>query len=147
MSSGLPGVHSSRSGPLTGRTEHHGPGVASHDLFGSIDAGPDAARYVRRYARRVIEIMRFRLAEGTSDDDFARADKSLQEDFAYQQPGLLRRTTARADDGTWVVIDLWASAADADASGKRWQADPVAQEFMRHVDRDSVTTEHYSELD
>ncbi|MGH8995696.1 MAG: hypothetical protein ACRDYB_06655 [Acidimicrobiales bacterium] len=95
----------------------------------------------------MIEIMRFRLVDGASEDDFARADKSLQEDFAYQQPGLLRRTTARADDGTWVVIDLWGSAADADACETRWEGDPVAQEFMRHVDRDSVTMEHYSELD
>jgi hypothetical protein len=95
----------------------------------------------------VIEIFRFRLAAGKDEDEFIQADKALQEDFAYQQPGLLRRTTAKADDDTWMVIDLWASAGDADACEARWAADPVVQDFMRHVDPDSVTTERFRELD
>lgn len=95
----------------------------------------------------MIEILRFRLAAETAEEDFTRADKALQEDFAYQQPGLLRRTTAKADDGTWIVIDLWRSASDADACEARWASDPVAQEFMRHVDPDSVTTERYTQFD
>jgi hypothetical protein len=94
----------------------------------------------------MIEIRRFRMAEGSSEESFLRADKALQQDFAYQQPGLLRRTTAKSDDGHWVEIELWRSTADADACTDRWPGDPVAQEFMRHVDRGSVTTERYTEL-
>jgi hypothetical protein len=63
----------------------------------------------------VIEIMRFRLAPGRDEAEFIAADRRLQQEFAYQQPGLVRRTTARGADGDWVVIDLWRSAADADA--------------------------------
>lgn len=95
----------------------------------------------------VIEIMRFRLAAGTPEDEFLAADRRLQEEFAYRQPGMVRRTTARGEDGGWIVIDLWRSAADADACDRRWDGDPVAQAFMALVDRATVSTERYAPLD
>jgi hypothetical protein len=99
----------------------------------------------------VIETMTFRLLDGTSEADFLAVDKRLQSDFAYQQPGLVRRTTARGrrdgGDDEWVVIDLWRSAADADACAARWDDDPVAQEFMALVDRDTVEVRRYDDLD
>jgi hypothetical protein len=95
----------------------------------------------------VIEIMRFRLLPGAAEEAFLAADRRLQQEFAYQQPGLLRRTTARGDDGGWIVIDLWRSAADADACDARWEHDPVAQAFMALLDRSSVSSERYQELD
>jgi hypothetical protein len=94
----------------------------------------------------VIEIMRFRLGRGTAEEEFLAADRRLQEEFAYHQPGLLRRTTARGEDGGWIVIDLWRSAADADACDRRWDTDPVAQAFMALLDPSSVSTERYHEL-
>lgn len=95
----------------------------------------------------MIEIMRFRLADGRDEADFLAADRRLQEEFAYQQPGLLRRTTARAEDGGWVVIDLWRSAADADACATRWERDPVAQAFMAMLDRSTVAVERFQEME
>jgi hypothetical protein len=94
----------------------------------------------------VIEIMRFRLAPGSGEAAFLAADRRVQEEFAYQQPGLLRRTTARGADGGWIVIDLWRSAADADACDARWENDGVAQAFMALLDPSSVSTERYQEL-
>jgi hypothetical protein len=95
----------------------------------------------------VIEIMRFRLGPGTDEEAFLAADRRLQEDFASHQPGLLRRTTARSENGDWIVIDLWRSAADADACDRRWDSDPVAQAFMAVLEPSSVTTERYTERD
>jgi hypothetical protein len=95
----------------------------------------------------VIEIMRFRLASGSDEAEFLAADHRLQEEFAYHQHGLLRRTTARGEDGSWIVIDLWSTAADADACAVRWDSDPVVHAFMALVDRSSVTTERYQQLD
>jgi hypothetical protein len=94
----------------------------------------------------MIEIMRFRLAADCDEDQFLAADRRLQQEFAYFQPGLLRRTTARGEDGGWIVIDLWRSAADADACAVGWDQDPVAQAFMAMLDRSSVTTQRYHEL-
>lgn len=95
----------------------------------------------------VIEIMRFRLADAATESAFLEADKELQEEFAYRQPGLLRRTTAKGADGRYVVIDLWRSAADADVCGSRWDGDPVVRRFLSHVEASSVETERYVERD
>jgi hypothetical protein len=94
----------------------------------------------------VIEIMRFRLASGVDEAEFLVADRRVQQEFAYQQPGLLRRTTARGEDGAWIVIDVWRSAADADACDARWERDSATRAFMALVDRGSVSTERYAPL-
>jgi hypothetical protein len=95
----------------------------------------------------VIETMTFRLADTTGESAFLEADRRVQTEFAYHQPGLLRRTTARAEDGDWIVIDIWQSIADADACAERWDDDPVATAFMALLDRTSVRTERYQTLD
>ncbi|HXQ63192.1 MAG TPA: hypothetical protein VN796_12720 [Acidimicrobiales bacterium] len=95
----------------------------------------------------MIEIMSFRLVPGTDEDAFLAADRLLQSDFAYQQPGLLRRTTARSGDGDWIVIDLWRSVDDADAVAALWGRDPVTAGFMSFVDGDSLRVVRYSTLD
>jgi hypothetical protein len=100
----------------------------------------------RNYADLVIEIMTFRLAPDTGEAAFLAADRRVQEEFAYHQAGLLRRTTARGQGGGWIVIDLWRSAADADACDARWERHPVTQGFMALLDRSSVSTERYEEL-
>jgi hypothetical protein len=95
----------------------------------------------------VIEIMRFRLPPGADQEAFLAADRRVQQEFAYQQPGLLRRTTAHGEDGGWIVIDLWRSLADAEACDVRWERDEVTQAFMSLLDRSSVAVERYQELD
>jgi hypothetical protein len=95
----------------------------------------------------VIEIMKFRLRPDGDEAAFLAADRRVQQEFAYQQPGLLRRTTARGEDGSWIVIDLWRSAADSDACAARWERDEVTSEFMALLDRPSVTVERYLPLD
>ena len=91
--------------------------------------------------------MRFRLGPGGDEAELIAADRRLQQEFAYQQPGLLRRTTARGADGSWIVIDLWRSASDADACAARWDSDPVVGAFMALVDGSSVTSERFWPLD
>jgi hypothetical protein len=98
----------------------------------------------------IVETLTFRLADGVGDEAFLTADRRVQTEFAYRQPGLLRRTVARsAGDGggrEWIVIDLWASAADADACDARWATDPVAADFMACVDAASVRATRYETL-
>ncbi|MGH9115635.1 MAG: hypothetical protein ACRDWW_07375 [Acidimicrobiales bacterium] len=95
----------------------------------------------------MIEIFTFQLAEGADEEAFLAADKRLQTGFAYQQPGLLRRTTGRGEDGRWVVVELWRSAADADACDARWGDDPLGAEFMTFVDASSRETSRWFELE
>ena len=95
----------------------------------------------------MIEIMRFHLAEGVDRTEFLASDRRVQTEFAYHQPGLQRRTTASADDGEWIVVDLWRSAADADRCALAWEEDPVTTVFMTFVDPASVSVARYESLD
>jgi hypothetical protein len=95
----------------------------------------------------VIELLVFSLRAGADEDAFLACDRRLQAEFAYQQPGLLRRTTARGGRDSWAVLDLWSSAEEADACETRWNEDPLAQEFMSFVDPATVRTARFFELD
>ena len=64
----------------------------------------------------MIELTTFRLREGVDEATFVVADAAAQAGFFYQQPGLVRRTTARGEDGEWLVVTLWGSATSADAA-------------------------------
>ena len=94
-----------------------------------------------------IEIMTFRLRPETSETDFLAADRRVQVEFAYHQPGMVRRTTGRNPDGTWVVIDLWASTADAANYVDGWHRAAAPLAFMALVDEASVVTQSYETLD
>jgi hypothetical protein len=94
-----------------------------------------------------IEIMTFRLRAESSEADFLAADRRVQVEFAYHQPGMVRRTTARNPDGAWMVIDLWASAADATNYVDGWNRDPAPRAFMALIDEATVETRSYETLD
>jgi hypothetical protein len=77
----------------------------------------------------VIETRTFRLADGVDEAEFLEADEQARTGFLYHQPGMLRATTARADDGEWIVIVLWASYEDADAAAEVERTDPATDRF------------------
>ncbi len=91
--------------------------------------------------------MRFRLAPSADERAFNQADRRVQTEFAYRQPGLLRRTVARAEDGEWIVIDLWQSQEDADRTAQAWEGDPLTAAFMALVDSGTVSLGRYETLD
>jgi hypothetical protein len=98
----------------------------------------------------VIETMTFRLNDGADEAAFTAVDKRLQTDFAYQQPGLVRRTTARGTEsrsGEWIVVDLWRSAEDADACAARWDTDTLVQELLAFVDASTIDVRRYVDFD
>ncbi|MBO0690797.1 MAG: hypothetical protein J2P40_14650 [Candidatus Dormibacteraeota bacterium] len=95
----------------------------------------------------VIEVMTFRLRSGASEAEFLAADRRVQAEFAYQQPGMVRRTTGRGHEGDWVVVDLWRSAAHADACLDGWHRDPAPRAFMAFVDEATVRVQRFETLD
>jgi hypothetical protein len=90
----------------------------------------------------VIETQTFRLREGVSEEDFLAADKLMQEEFAYQQYGILRRTTARGLDGRWIVVTLWYELDNARAAADKLS--PVKYTFLDLIEQ--IETAHYETL-
>jgi hypothetical protein len=95
----------------------------------------------------VIEIMRFRLPPGADEAAFLAADRRIQEEFIYQQSGLLRRTTARGEDDGWLVMVHWRSSSDADAAEAQGERNELARAFWALLDSSSISVERFQELD
>ena len=94
----------------------------------------------------MIDILQFKLRHGVDESRFVAVDKAFQEEFAYRQAGLRRRTTARAESGDWLVVTLWDSVdaavtAEADQAG-----DPTFEELLACIDPASMRTGRYAEL-
>ncbi|HML00797.1 MAG TPA: hypothetical protein VK428_11450 [Acidimicrobiales bacterium] len=95
----------------------------------------------------VIEIMAFNLAEGVADKTFLAADSALQTGFAYRQRGIIRRTTGRAADGSWLVITLWSSHDDAEASGTVGAEDDLVRQFVAMIEPATMRLKRFDTLD
>jgi hypothetical protein len=94
----------------------------------------------------IVEVTTFRLAEGVSDASFLGLDRRIQTELVPNQPGFLRRTTARHGDD-WLVITLWASDADAAGFQRQVEGDPLQDEFARAVEAGSFHLTRYTTLD
>lgn len=95
----------------------------------------------------IIETTAFRLRDGVDQASFVAADAAVQTGYAYSQPGLVRRTTARADDGNWIVVTLWESLDAAEASSATQAGDPSVEAFDAHVDATTLRSKRFSTLD
>jgi len=95
----------------------------------------------------VIEILTFKLLERTADQAFLEADRAVQTEFIPNQPGFLRRTTARGPEGEWLVITLWSDVRAAQSSWERAASAPVVERFFGHIERSSVSSKRYETLD
>src|SRR5436305_14731179 len=89
------------------------PGGKSIVVLATLRAAPMA----------VIETTTFRLADGVDEAAFLEADEQARTSFLYHQPGMMRATTARADDGEWLGVALWAAYENAHAAAELEHAD------------------------
>jgi len=95
----------------------------------------------------VIEIVTFRLAADVDERAFLEADHAAQTAFVYHRPGVVRRTTARGDDGQWLVVTLWASPGDAEDCAQAARQDPAVAILTACMDPSSVVSTRYDTLD
>jgi hypothetical protein len=87
----------------------------------------------------VMEIVTFRLRPGAAEDAFLAADYRVQTEFVPHRPGFARRTTARADDGSWATVLLWSSTDDAESAFAAFgDGDEVGAAFLALVDAATV---------
>jgi heme-degrading monooxygenase HmoA len=94
----------------------------------------------------VVEVTTFRLRAGVPDDAFLALDKRLQTELVPNQPGFLRRTTARRG-GAWVVVTLWGSEADAATFESATAGHELWRAFGDHIEPDSLRSTRYDTLD
>ena len=81
----------------------------------------------------VFEILTFRLAHGIDEATFRAIDERIQVEFAYQQPGFVRRKLGRHDDGRWLALTIWVDPESALAAQTRFEESDLGREFARLV--------------
>lgn len=89
----------------------------------------------------IIEHHTFRLANGVTEDRFLELDRAVQTGFSMFQEGFLRRTTARGDDGEWLIESMWwftenaeraLASEDATVVALRAAIDPATERVRRY---------------
>jgi hypothetical protein len=93
----------------------------------------------------IIEHRTFRLAVGTADATFLAADRRVQQEVAPFEPGFVRRTTARGDDGRWLVETLWFD--DASATAAEATDAPAVAALRGCIDPATLRIERWTMLD
>ena len=93
----------------------------------------------------VLEVETFTLAAGVDALVFRALDEQMQEWCYVNRPGLARRTTARAEDGTYVVITLFGEASQADGSYYK-NTDSVVSTWSAAITESSRSVAVYSLL-
>lgn len=93
-----------------------------------------------------VEVTTFRLADGIGDDAFLALDKRIQTELVPNQPGFLRRTTARHGED-WLVVTLWASDDAAAAFQRAAEPHPLQAEFEQAVEAGTLHLTRYATLD
>jgi hypothetical protein len=94
----------------------------------------------------VLEVITFRLLADVDDESFLAADKAVQTEVFPNSPGYFRRTTAKADDGEWLVVILWGDETSIDEFNARVVSDPVQLAFDELIDRSSIKTKRYTDV-
>lgn len=94
----------------------------------------------------IVELLTFRPRPGTTEDELRAAETRVYEDFAMHQHGIIRRTTARSDDGEWLVVQLWYDLACADAAATAAGDHPATAALHALAEPGSLATRRYEDL-
>ena len=93
----------------------------------------------------VLEVETFTLAAGVDAPAFRALDEQMQEWCYVNRPGLARRTTARSENGTYVVITLFGNASQAVSTYYK-DSDAVVTAWSAAINESSRSVAVYSLL-
>lgn len=94
----------------------------------------------------IVEVTTFRLAEGVTDASFLALDRRVQTELVPNQPGFMRRTTARHGDD-WLVVTLWSSEEAAAAYERAAEGHRLQAELVHVVEAGTFHQTRYVTLD
>lgn len=94
----------------------------------------------------VIEIVNFKLASTTTQEQFDNANAALQA-FLNTQPGVLYRSLAKQTNADiYVDVVYFNTLEDAKRIQQAFYESDVCQQFAQLIEKDSVILEHYNVL-
>ncbi len=93
-----------------------------------------------------IEFAKFKLRAGVTDEAFLEAERNIRNGRIRQQQGYQGRELGKSENGEWLIIIRWESAADGEAWSPIFMQDPLGQAFAGCLDFSSMRQEHYTLL-
>ena len=86
----------------------------------------------------VLEVLTYRLTPSLTAQDYLAIVRQTAPAIA-RNPGLISRSLACDDTGTWTEVSRWSSQAQADAAGQVVMTDPDVAPLMAAIDMASLT--------
>ena len=71
-------------------------------------------------AAAAIEVITVKLQDGADVDGFLAANQAIEENHIVQQPGFIAREVGVSEDGEWMIVLHWETAADSAASSAKF---------------------------
>mgnify|MGYP003960555245 CR=1 FL=1 len=94
-----------------------------------------------------IEIVTFRLADGTSNEDFVAETALMERNFLGKLKGFMNRDTGISKDGAVVVNLHWESPEDAQASMDKFVDAEETKAFTAMIQMDTFVMTRYELVD
>ncbi|WP_105169848.1 hypothetical protein [Pseudoalteromonas sp. T1lg23B] len=93
-------------------------------------------------SQNVIEIVKFKLAAGVSEQDFLPLNDAFQT-FIAAQSGLLYRSLAKQPDNQgYIDVIYWQSMEDSKRAAEAFNHSAVCMDFLTVIDKQSVVMTH-----
>ncbi|MCF6436704.1 hypothetical protein [Pseudoalteromonas sp. MMG022] len=94
-------------------------------------------------SQNVIEIVKFKLAPGVSEQDFLPLNDAFQT-FIDKQSGLLYRSLAKQPNNQgYIDVIYWQSMEDSKRTAEAFNNSTVCMDFLTLIDKQSVDMTHH----
>jgi hypothetical protein len=94
--------------------------------------------------KQYLEVVRFRLKEGVTKEQFLKAENNIRAGKIKSQKGYQGRDVYQDTDGTWLIVIRWDNKENADAWTPIFMTLQEGQAFGSLLDFSSARQEHYT---
>ena len=109
------------------------------------EALPPAEGGASRDVGTHVEVVRFTLNDGVTDDAVLAAENAIREGQIQDQPGYLGRDLYRDDTGAWLAVIYWDSKEASEAWSPVFNMLEEGQTFGSLLDFSRARQEHYTQ--
>lgn len=92
----------------------------------------------------VLEVTTFHIKTTANAQVFSELDAQVETNFTSKQPGFIKRQSAVDENGNYLVIVYWETAADAQASMDTFMADTSVADYASMIEGSSMKMNRYT---
>lgn len=93
-----------------------------------------------------VEIVEFKLFEGTEEDEFLKASEVVTKDFLEKQPGYIKRELLKSERDEWMDIVHWESFEDAQNASAEFLENDDCLKFAQLIDEEQMKIMHLEQV-